>query len=85
MLLVVTAEPGVVELNFTWMPLWIGMNSALKKEIEEAIAPVLIGKPLTEETLQNAHDLIINFLVNKFPAIEGLRDYLDAVKFVDAP
>lgn len=81
MLLVQKAGPGEVELNFMWLPTFIGMNVSVQKEIEKELHPVLQGKPLTEDTLRDAHDRVIDFLCQKFP-LEGLRDYLDAVKFV---
>lgn len=79
---VVRTAPGVVELNWTWLPTWIGMNAQLKKELEERLAPKLEGRPL-EEALDDAHEMVIEFLVEKFPALKGMRDYLDALKYVE--
>lgn len=83
MRLVVHTETGIVELNWTWLPTWVGMNSALKEEIERTLGPSLVGKELNEQTLNAAHDAVIDFLVKRHPALKGLRDYLDAVKFVE--
>jgi hypothetical protein len=74
-------EPGVVELNFMWLPTFVGMNTILKKEIEAQVAPKLEGKPLTDDTLDYAHELIVDIILKKFP-FPGLKDYLDAMKFV---
>jgi len=82
MKLVVATEPGVVELNFMWLPTWLGLNSQLKKELEAELQPLLVGQALTEELLQQAHDYILAYLVKRHPEMEGLRDYLDALKFV---
>ena len=78
---VIRTAPGVVELNFMWLPTFVGMNAQLKKEIEERLKPKLEGRPL-EETLDDAHEMVIDFLVERFPALTGLRDYLDAMKYV---
>lgn len=79
---VVISGPGQVELNYMWLPTWIGMNQALIKELEAAIAPKFIGVPLTERTLDEMHGAILHFLRMKFGTIEGLWDYVDGLKFV---
>lgn len=81
MLFVQRTDPGVVELNFMWLPSFIGMNAAVQQEIEKKLSPLLQGKPMTEDTLKEAHEYVIDFLCQRFP-LKGLRDYLDAVKFV---
>lgn len=74
--------PGKVELAWTWLPTWIGMNKTLIDEIDEAMRPVLVGKALDDATLEEAHYLVLDFLKKKFPQIEGLWDYLDGIKMV---
>lgn len=83
MKLIVATDPGVVELNYMWLPTWIGMNPTLKKELETELEPMLVGQPLTEELIERAHQHAVAFLVGRHPEFEGLRDYLDAIKFVD--
>jgi len=82
MRLVVATEPGVVELNFMWLPTWLGLNPNVKKELEAELRPMLVGQALTDELLQQAHDHTLAYLVKRHPEMEGLRDYLDALKFV---
>ena len=79
---VVVTGPGVVELAYTWLPTWIGINASLKKEIEAALAEGIVGRALTEEVLDQIHEEVVDFLAKRFPYIEGLRDYLDSLKFV---
>jgi len=74
--------PGKVELAWTWLPTWIGMNKHLIEEIEEAVKPALMGKALDDETLEEAHYMVLDFLKKKFPQIGGLWDYLDSIKMV---
>jgi hypothetical protein len=83
MKLVVRTGPNTVGLNYMWMPTWVGMNTALLLEIEAHLKPVLVGKALTEESLQLAHDSVLNFLVERFSEIHGLLDYIDGIKFVE--
>ena len=64
-----------------WLPTFIGHNSRLKREIEERLGPEFKGRELTEETLDEMHTRVIEFICEKFP-LNGLRDYLDSVKFV---
>jgi hypothetical protein len=80
--LVVATEPGVVELNYMWMPTWLGINPQLKKDLEGKLQALLIGQPLTDALLDQAHDQVLQFLVQRHPQFDGLRDYLDALKFV---
>ena len=82
MRLVDRTGPGVLSLNYMWLPTWVGMNAQLIKEIETAISDGIVGKPLDEGTLDAAHFAVIEFLGKKFPNITGMFDYLDGVKFV---
>jgi hypothetical protein len=79
---VVRTGPGKVELNFMWLPTFIGMSGLMKAELEKKLVPEFTGKPLTEETLDEAHDRAVELILEKFP-LPGLRDYLDAMKFVE--
>lgn len=74
-------DEGVLELNYMWLPTWIGQNSTLKKEIEVVLKGKILGRPATEEVLDEAAALVVSYLSNKYQ-IEGLFDYLDGLKFV---
>lgn len=82
MRLVDRTGPGAIGLNYMWLPCWIGMNEALVKEIDQAIAPGLLGKEITDETLNEAQVKVLSFLAERFPQLPGLFDYLDGLKFV---
>jgi hypothetical protein len=79
---VTETEPGVIELTWTWLPTFIGMHTAMKKEIEAKVSPLLVGKGATDEVLDAAHDKVIEIICEKFQ-LPGLKDYLEAIKFVD--
>jgi hypothetical protein len=83
MRLIVREGPGKVGLNFMWLPAFCAMDNNLKKQVEEAVGPKLKGKPMNDETLNFAHNEALDFICNYHKAIPGLRDYLDAIKFVD--
>lgn len=74
--------PGKLELNYMWLPSWVGLNEALIREIEDLLSATIVGQDLTEETLDLAHQAVLEILVNKFPAITGLFEYLDGIKYV---
>lgn len=80
---VVHVSQGVLELNYMWLPTAIGMNSLLKKEIEEALGPKLQGLPLDESGLDKAHTFVVDFLVKKFPEVAGLERFLDGMKYLE--
>jgi hypothetical protein len=82
MYLIVPLETGAIELNFMWLPTWLGMDSHVKKEIEKILNERLIGRELIDLTLIEAHEMVIAFLEDRFPEIHGLRDYLDGLKYV---
>jgi len=79
---VVAVENGVVEVNWTWLPTFIGMNSLVKAELEKELATKIEGRILDDATLDMAHDLVVKFLEYKFPSIKGMDAYLDALKYV---
>jgi hypothetical protein len=54
-LAVIKAAPGVVELNYMWLPTWIGLNSALLQEIGDHLRAHAIGRELDEHTLLDLH------------------------------
>lgn len=82
MRVIVAVGPGEVELNYTMLPTFIGINAALKRELEDTLRPLIEGQPWTEETFDRAHELVLDFLEKKFSALRGLRDYLDGLKYV---
>lgn len=79
---VVITAPGVLELNFMWLPTWIGSNAMLKRKLEEELSGKIVGRPLTEAELDEINDEVINVLEELNPAVEGLREYLDGLKYV---
>lgn len=74
---------GVLELNYMWLPTAIGMNSVLKQEIEKSLSSELKGLPLDDAGLDKAHQIVVDFLVAKFPEVEGLDLFLDAMKYLE--
>ncbi len=80
---IVLAGDGAVELNYMWLPTFIGMNAVLKREMENELQSTLLGIPLTEQGLDEIHQKVVEYLVKKFPDARGLDMYLDALKYVE--
>ena len=76
MQLVTEVSPGEVELNYMWLPTWLGMNTKFKKRMEETVN-------INGRTLDEAHEIVMNYICGQFPEMLGLRDYLDGLKFVN--
>jgi hypothetical protein len=76
---------GEVTLNYMWLPTWIGMNRQIKADIEKDLTQKMCGIEMSEDGLDRAHDIVVEYLTLKFGDIRGLRDYLDAMKFVETP
>lgn len=74
--------PGQLSLNYMWLPTFVGMNASLVAEIEAKISPTIVGRALDEDTLQLAHEAVLETLVEMFPEQTGLFDYLDGIKYV---
>jgi hypothetical protein len=81
MRLVLLTSPGVLELNYMWLPTWLGMNAATKAAVESELKSKVAGLPATEDNLDTINDALLELLTERFP-IAGLRDYLDGLKFV---
>jgi hypothetical protein len=58
------------------------MNRELLHRLEQELRACIEGQELTEEALDHFHDLVVEKLVGLFPAIEGLRDFLDGLKYI---
>ena len=83
MRLVTVVNGKSVELNFMWLPTWLGQNTRFKQQLELDLAPKIRGLELTEENLDKVHAMVLDYIVEKHPSIPGLFDYLDGLKFVN--
>lgn len=78
----VTVHGAVVELNYMWLPTFIGQNAEFKRGMEQTLKSSIEGLELTEHNLDKIETMVLNYIVTKHPHIEGLGDYLDGLKFV---
>ncbi len=76
-------DEGVIDVNYMWMPTFIGMNAQLKAELEQKLNEQFANQALSDGVLDEMHDTIIELLMQKFTFAPGLRDYLEAVKHVN--
>jgi len=81
---VIATDQGVVEVNWMWLPTWIGMNAKLKKEIEDKLKEEVVGRTTGDDDLEAIHGRVLEYLQEKF-RIQGLDDYLDGLKFIQLP
>lgn len=82
---VTLTQPNKLELSFMWLPGFIAYDVRLKKEIEAKLADELKSRTADNATLDWAHDRVLDMICEKHSSIIGLRDYLDALKFVEGP
>lgn len=82
MRLVVATDRGVLELAYPWLPVWIAMNSGLLDDLQKELAPKILNRTVDDALLDEAHDLVIEYLCSRYPYVIGLKDYLDSVKKV---
>jgi hypothetical protein len=82
MRLVVQEEPGVLSLNYTWIPTWLGINNAFKNEMEKHLKSKIQGLVTDDAGLEKANQLVLDYICAQNPGIKGLDTYLDALKYV---
>ena len=80
---ILLTDPGTLELNWQWLPTWVGLNQQLIKRLEKEITPLVKGKELTEDDLDRVNDKVIELIAQECP-LPGVSDYLDGIKFVEA-
>jgi hypothetical protein len=78
---VTSPAKGVLEINYMWLPAWVGMNSVLLEEMGKAVSASVVGKPLNEAE-KLGHEAVVSFLTARYPHLEGLARYLNALKLV---
>ena len=71
-----------VELNYMWLPTWLGQNAQFKQQLETDLRAKIEGLELTEQNLDKISRMVLSYIVDKHSHIEGLFDYLDGLKFV---
>ena len=82
MLTVQLAKDGALELNWMWLPTFIGQNYMVMRELEKVWKEKFAGKlEATEDGLHEIHEFTLGWLCDKFK-IEGLGHYLRALSFV---
>jgi len=79
---IVPVAPGKLALNFMFLPTFIGMNSTLRAKMEKVLNEKIVGLPWTESTFDLANDAVIEYVQAEFAGLPGLKDYLEAVKYV---
>ena len=66
------AKDGMFELNYMWLPTFIGQNFYVQKQLGEALDKRFGKTPGTEDEIE---EWTIQWLTDKFK-IPGLADYL---------
>lgn len=83
MMLVHYAQDGVLELNWMWLPTWLGMNNDFKAGLESHIRGLKLDAHDPDHLLWQVHMKVIDYIEEKFTDLEGLRFYLEAVSQVE--
>ena len=76
-------ENGVLLLNTMWLPTWLGVNHAFNTQLEETLQAKIVGREVTEQSLDEINRLVIDAIQEKFSNIPGLWKYLDALKYIE--
>jgi hypothetical protein len=82
MRLVIRTREKELELNWMFMPTFMGMNIQLKRDIEKSLEKFR-GRTVTDTLLDEMHEFVLRLLLEKFP-LPGLEAYLRALEGIDA-
>lgn len=83
MRLVHVAEDGALELNYMWLPSFIGTNFYLQVKLKSAWKRMFPdGVPNDERSLDEVHERTIDWFCEQLP-IKGLRSYLSAISNIE--
>lgn len=84
MKLVVRARDGKLELNWMFLPTFLGMSSITKTQVEQMLEKRFDGRTINETLAREMHNAVVDFLCEKNP-IPGLRKYLLAIEHIEEP
>lgn len=74
------AKDGAIEVNWMWLPTFIGQNYMVLRELGDAWKERFPNGVKSDETgLDEIHNFTIDWLCQKF-AIPGLKEYLQAIE-----
>lgn len=79
----ISVRGRIVELNYMWLPTWLGQNAQFKRDLEKALRSEIEGLELNEDTLNRIDRMVLQYIVDHNPHVQGLYDYLDGLKFVE--
>ena len=78
------SKDGAIELNWMFLPTFVGQNYAVLKELGEFWKKAYPeGILFSDSDLDELSDLTLVWLSERFPAIIGLLPYLQAIKHVE--
>jgi hypothetical protein len=83
----VSLDQGVLQLAWSWMPLWLALNPTLQHELTALAKDVSLLNGLTASPgdLDALSAWVRRRLVAKYPQIQGLEAYLEALEAVRLP
>lgn len=80
MKLVIRTRDRELELNWMFLPTFMGMNLQLKRDVEKELARYR-GRTVTDDLLNEMHEFVLGYLLSKYP-LPGLEGYLRALEGV---
>jgi hypothetical protein len=74
-------DPTVLELDWMWLPSFIGQDHALMSKLQKELKEKFGGRQIREDTLSAIHQFVLDWLDAQY-AMKGLREYLAAIHHV---
>ena len=80
--LVIPTGDGNVEINFSWLPTWLGLNQPMLSQISSKMFESFVGRTIDAECIAQMNTEVIRLLCEEFSAINGLDTLLKALEHV---
>lgn len=82
MLSVSHVDSGVVEINWSWLPVFIVMDAGLMKRLDKSVIEKFSGRELSNDLLSEMHAYVIDEICDHFKDIHNLRLLFDGLHHV---
>lgn len=79
-------DKGTLTLNWMWLPTFVGMNRELQRAIGKHLEELAKERGYCADNhhdMDDLHEAVVEFIVTKVPEPLGLREYLNALRYVE--
>ena len=71
------------ELRWMWLPMFLSQNTTLMARLQKELTTRYVREQATPRMLDEMDAFVTTWLQAQFPDLRGLKQYLDALRFVE--